>query len=603
MMERYLSKNKLESFVGDVLPLRLLGGTPYTMDAITWKLDGDCVLLRSFEKDEKYPFTDGVLLTFVKPGKATVTATLEGTDYVCEISAREAKTAKPGDELNYYIGDFHDHTYNKHKYDLFIERTEVDYPRKAIRKVRDENMLDFTVVTDHACLLNGQQFFLGFADTEDAQPMDLVVFPGSESEVTLIEYDRYGVKHKNAGECNTVNCTGWASVRSWDAFFEKLEGSPFAICKFNHPQTPSFSTPGIWGFRLDTINQQRFLDRFRLIATGDGTDRSGHLVHEYAYSIALDAGFKISPTSSSDSHGQVWGYFAAPGKTVIMAPEKSKEAFLDAIRNNRVYATGSGNVKLYYEVNGIAAPATLPETDTYEFKVKIDYFHYNPQTEVTKMLVVSDRGEYVETIDCTGKSEVTFTIHSDTARYFYLRLIDRKKNKTFSCPIWTGRAPIPAPTQPLQPLDKKGFTAVDIESGEDASVVLSDDPYKHFRSKGVTSTIVIDMQSEQTISALSHYPRLVSAHELRDEGQIAPWYLCELPRHFRLSTSVDGEEYTVQKEGGFRDFAYEEFVRFPETKARYVKLEVLTTVGLDSERKDFKLSHVAINELTIWKNA
>ena len=66
---------------------------------------------------------------------------------------------------------------------------------------------------------------------------------------------------------------------------------------------------------------------------------------------------------------------------------------------------------------------------------------------------------------------------------------------------------------------------------------------------------------------------------------------------------VDGEEYTVQKEGAFRDFAYEEIVRFPETKARYVKLEVLTTVGVDCERKDFKLSHVAIAELTLWNNA
>ena len=134
-------------------------------------------------------------------------------------------------------------------------------------------------------------------------------------------------------------------------------------------------------------------------------------------------------------------------------------------------------------------------------------------------------------------------------------------------------------------------------------MLINDDPYKFFRSKGVTSTIVIDMHRQKTISALSHYPRLVSAHELKDEGKIPPWYFCELPHAFRLSTSVDGKSYAVQKEGAFRDFAYEEFVRFPETKARYVKLEILTTVGKDYAKKDFALAHVAIAELTLWKNA
>ena len=602
-MDRYLSKTKLASFCGDVLPLRLLGGEPYTMEPITWKLDGDCVTLKSYTDDDKYPFTDGVLLTFVKPGKGTVTASFEGKDYVCEIECREAKTAKPGDKLNYYIGDLHDHTYNKHKYDLFVARTEEDYPRKCIRQVRDENLLDFSVVSDHACLLNAHEFFLGFADAEDAQPMELIVLPGSEAEITVYEEDRYGVKHKNSGEAVTLNCTAFPHTRTWEDYFDQLKDSPYAVCAFCHPQCASFATPGIWGFRLDVNHDERFLNRFHLIATGDGTDRSGNMIYEYVYSIALDNGFKISPTASSDSHGPIWGYYRIPAKTVIMAPEKSKEAFLDAIRNNRVYATGSGNVKLYYEVNGLPAPATLPETDTYDFKVKIDYFHHNPMTEVAQCQVISDRGECLEKIDCLGQSEINFTIHSDTARYFYLRLVDRQKSKTFSCPVWTGRPPIPAPTQPLVPLDKKGFTAVDIESGEDASVLLCDDPHRFFRSKGVTSTIVIDMQKEETISALSHYARLVSAHELKDEGKIPPWYFCELPHLFRLSTSVDGEEYTVQKEGGFRDFAYEEIVRFPETRARFVKLEILTTVGKDYEKKDFALSHVAIAELTVWKNA
>ena len=602
-MERRLSKTHIASFCGDVVPLRLLGGEPYSLDPITWRSEGGSVLLKSYADDPE-PFTDGVLLTLMKPGKASVTATFEGKDYVCSIEVREARTAKPGEKLNYYVGDLHVHTYNKHKKEVFIAREEKDYPRNCIEQVKKENLLDFSVVSDHSDMLNPREFFRGFADAEDAQPMELIVFSGSESEVDVFEYDRYGVRHKNSGEIVTLNCTAYPKVKTWDEYFDQLQDSPFAVCAFCHPQGSVSSVPGGWDFCLEKNNDRRFLDRMHLIATGDGTDRNANINHEYVYSVALDAGYKISPTSSSDSHGPVWGYYRVPGKTVIMAPEKSKDAFLDAIKHNRVYATGSGNVKLAYEVNGCPAPATLPLTDEYKFKVHIGYFHENPMTQIVKCQVVSNGGEYVETLDCLGQDELEFTIRSSEARYFYLRLVDRVGSKTFSCPVWTGRPPIVEPEPaPLAPLDKKGFTAVDEESGADASVLVNDDITKSFVSEKPTCAVVIDMHREETISALSHYPRHVSRQQMLDAGMIAPWYIREFPRAYRLSTSVDGESYTLQKEGAFRNFVNETFLRFPETKARYIKLEILSTVGKESERKDFALSHVAMAELTVWKNA
>ncbi len=45
------------------------------------------------------------------------------------------------------------------------------------------------------------------------------------------------------------------------------------------------------------------LAMMRGIEMGNGADRKENLLHEYAYSAALDASFRLSTTCSSDSHG------------------------------------------------------------------------------------------------------------------------------------------------------------------------------------------------------------------------------------------------------------------------------------------------------------
>ena len=601
-MARSLSKDRIESFCGDVLPLRLLGGKPYSQEAITWRTDSDCVQVKSYA-DYAEPFTDGVLLTLVKPGRAVVTATFEGVDYPCTVEIRPRKSAESGRDLQYYVGDMHDHTWTNHKHADFAVRTEEHYPLRYLEQLRDEDLMDLSVVSDHASCLNPAEFFRGFDDAETAKPMRTVIFAGSEAEVSSREPDRYGVVHKNSGEIVTLNSTSFPNTQSWADFFDEMADCPVAFCTLAHPQIIGYSVPGIWNFCLDKNNSPRFRELVRLVETGDGSDRESNIINEYTYSVALDNGFRISPTCSSDSHGPIWGYSRFPGKTIFMAPERSKEAFLDAVLHNRVYACQTGNVKLYYEVNGHAAPADLPPADEYRFDVSLSYFQNNLVSHPVRCQVISNEGLCVADIDCTGQSEFSFTVHSEDAQYFYLRLLDIQGKKTLSCPVWTGRAPIPAPTEPLAPLDKKGFTAVDEMNGADASVLLNDDPASFFRSEGTTCSILIDMQRTETIAALSHYPRQLTHEMVKKAGLVSQFLIAEFPSAYRLSTSVDGEHYTVQKEAHFRIFGGEETIRFPETPARYVRLEILSSCGVASARKDFANAHIAMAELTVWKKA
>ena len=599
-MERKLSSNHIESYCANVIPLRLLGVDAYSKDAIAWGCSGDSVQITSFAGEESGCFSDGVLLTLLKPGSAVVTVSLDGVDYHCNVVVREMKRASSGKHLHYYIGDLHDHTSKKHFPEEF-QTKEWGYPADLIRYVRDEGKLDFCVISDHACLLNHREYFRGYADTEDLQPMDLVVFPGCEAEITNQEADRYGVVHNNAGEIVTLNACNYAAVPSWEDFYRKFDTSPFAVSILAHPQTIGFSSKGVWNFCLHKNNTPRFRQMVKLVEMGNGSDIKSNLINEYVYSVALDNGFRVSPSCSSDCHGTIWGYTCFPGKSVIMAPERSKEAFTDALMNNRVYACSTGNLKLFYSVCGVAAPGMLPLTSQYDFRVEVSCFYEDPSTIPVKCQVISDYGICVKEIENFDAASFDFTVESETARYFYLRLIDSEGRKTWSAPVWTGRAMDETISELLRPLNKAGFTAVDEVSGADASRLLNDDPSDTWFSEDITCSILIDMHDQRQISGLGHYPQLLDNGQLNLAGLTTSDAVARFPYAYRISTSWDGKCFKPVASGVFRIFSGEDIIRFEQHTARFVKLEILSTTGANSERSAYKNAKIAIAELTLYE--
>ena len=598
-MERRLSKSQIESWCGNVLPLRLLGAAKYGNDPITWTCDSPCVQITSFADDPDGGFTDGILLTLLAEGQATITASFGDAQYTCQVNVHEMRKAVSGKELNYYTGDFHDHSCNSHKKEEVCSRT-TEYPRDLIRTWKRDGILDFAVISDHADLLNAREYYRGYVDAEESEPMDMIIFPGCEAEITPLEPDRYGIVHKNAGEIVTVNAANFANTDSWEEFYQKYETSPFAISCLAHPQVVGYSAPGIWNFCLDKNNTPRLKQMVKLVEMGNGADRSANLINEYVYSTALDNGFRVSVTCSSDSHGPNYELENFPGRTVIMAPEKTKEAFADAILNNRVYATSTGNVKLFYSVNGISAPADLPLCSQYQFHVETACFRDDENTMPVKCHVISDYGKCVKIIE-GDLASFDFTVESDTARYFYLRLLDKEGRKTWSCPVFTGRSCDSPVTGTLTPLDKADFTATDTASGADASGLINDDPTSPWFSEGTTCSICIDMQQEQQIAGLSHYPRILDKIKANLSIEDIPFELAHFPYAYRVSTSCDGNSFHIRASGVFRIFGCEEIIRFDQHSARYIKLEILSTCGAVSERKQFRNANVAIGELTVYR--
>lgn len=581
------TKNKIETFAGHVFPLALCEGCS---EKITFSCDNEQVVtLHEFAEHQ-----NGVLLTSHRAGTAKIFAECAGERACCEITVREKKAGAPTDDLQFFVGDFHDHTSKIHGHDDFAAR-ESGFVCDYLNELVKDGRLDFAVISDHAVTTNDKDFFLGFTGAEEMPENSTKVFAGAECEITVVEEDRYGIPYKNAGEIVTVNAARYANVRAWQDFLDAMAECPHAICVLAHPFISGYSVKGNWNFSLHKNNDPIFKNVVRGVETGDGGIRSANALHEYMYSIALDHGFKVSVTCSSDSHGPDWGYDRFLGKTVILAPEKSREAFLTALRENKFYATESGNLKLRYSVNGVNEAGTVPLCDTYRFHINLSYFKEDPSTHPITCRVISDYGKTVAELKGVDFSDLTFDIHSTTARYFYLRFTDEQGRRTWSAPVWTSRE-IDPPLAPLTPIPKDGFTVTEVESGRDASVLVNDNPSETFESHLGAATYLIDMQKEYEISALGHYTPFTTHKELVAKGLVSPKILAVLGREkipelptacsrfasgYEIWTSVDGVNFEKCDEGRVRCFSGEDVLRFPKRKARYVKFKVLSTTGAE----------------------
>jgi hypothetical protein len=197
-----------------------------------------------------------------------------------------------------------------------------------------------------------------------------------------------------------------------------------------------------------------------------------------------------------------------------------------------------------------------------------------------------------------------FTIESKTASWFYLRLWDVEGRKTWSVPIWTGKEPYEVETAGFEPISKEGFTAIEETTGVDASVLLCDDPFKPFTMKGKTCSILIDMKETKSIRGLGVYPRTILGAHVKEVGFAHPkQFLAQNPYHIVISTSEDGETFRKRADVVFRANALEEIIPFARTDARYIRLEVLSTVGAESHRKEFEDLGIALGELTPFTRA
>ena len=593
-----ISAEKLESFVGDVRPVWLISDENLKHEAIKWSLVGDAVKMKTYRGCDHGNFSYGVMLTFIKEGSATVVAEHADKKYECRVTARKMRDFS-GKKLNFYRGDLHEHTTPEHTHDKFLVRTDYSYP-DYLNYIKNANQRDFAAISDHASTIDLENFYRGASSYEEMRDeMEPVIFPGCEGEIMYTEEDRFGIPYRYSGELLTFNADNYCYSQTFEEFFYTMRNNPFAFGIFAHPHVIGGSTRGVWNYRPRLYHPKALTDLVKYVEVLGCPQGRENLLHEYVYSEALDAGFRLSTSCGSDQH-HTWDFDLFPDAMIIMAPEKSREAFLDALLNLRAYACESGNIKLRVNVNGYDAPCDLPETNKYHFSVKIDYFREDSSTRPIRCEVISDGGKTLKTVEGESLESFEFDIESDTARWFYLRFVDSNTYRTFSPPIFTGRSVIPYEIDSLTPISKEKFSITE-KSGKDASDLINNDPTSEWEADGTSAEFVIDMGEERCVSALGNYAVGLIRPRVGNVGDIMAKMEAAFPVDYRISTSTDGKNYTLADEGIFRTFSGEEIVKFEPRKARLVKLELLSTVGSRLGRAPYDKIPMKLAELTLFE--
>lgn len=593
MSQLVLSKKEINSFVGDIRTLAVSGTENFS--AVKWTVSNpEIAKIREFDDYKK-----GVLVTLLKEGDAVISATL-GTETVsCSIVARPGQTSDPNGEFNYYMGDFHAHTTQIHARDGSFKARVGESADDMLSKVRKEGKFDFFTVSDHECLLDGEEVFSVYEAAEKNQTNDFVAFPGIEEQIDIDSTDRYDLPRRDSGEIVTINPQGTTSSKSWEEFVEKVQPSPYTIASLAHPQVLGYSRYGVWNFKLAENTKPFMRDIVHMVEMGQGNYADGKLLREWnlvgerIYSIALDCGFKVSPNCSSDSHGPVWGADSYPGRTIILSPEKSKELFLDALKNARVYASENGNTKVFYTVNGKQAANTLDLTSDYEFNIRIEPFE-KPCEKISHIDIVSDYGLTVWSGEFDSENvDITVNLHSETARYFFIRIFSENGMRTWSAPVWTGRVfdECPLPKFEGKPIDKKGWSVAS-DCGASPETVINGDPKTPWVADGTSATLTVDMKKVETICGFGYYPHIPE----RGESGGYAHYISD----YEYYVSTDNVHYEKVSTGMYREFGGEQIVRIKPVEARWVRLNVLSTTGSASRKPGYTDKEVRIGELDVY---
>ena len=600
-MKYSLSRESFSTFVGDVFPLwvKAEDGSDISSKDIFFTATNDGLLLRDFKNSGDFSVPNGVLVTVMKAGRHAITASVEGQTLTLTVDAHPMKRSTSEEATNYYRGDMHTHTTMIHDPVKFASRT-VDFHEDYIAEIKKESLLDFGVISDHAETINDRDFFRSFVATEEGGAMRTTIFPGTESEIIHNETSRFGFPVRNSGEILTLNANGYILANGYKEFIDTFKDMPEPIVIFAHPQVIGWGDPpAMWDFAFPRFINEDMKRMVRGIEVIDGG--GANLNYEQSYSYALDAGYRVSPYADGDIH-EKWMQNRLPHCTVLIATENTKEALLDAVRSGRAYATESGTVKLRYTVNGSVAPADLTPANEYRFHIELNTFDGNDEALPVSLRVISDYGKTVYEASFEGKKTFDFTVRSTTARYFYLRFLDKNGLRTISCPVYTGRAyddfaALPA----LRPMDMSGFTATETESGADASAVIDGNIFNAYHSDKKTASILIDMKSEKTIAGIGIVVPYVTRGPMVDGHYTLSEPIESIPADIEIYTSRDGKTFTKQADFYCRIFADEDIIRFAPHDARYVRFDVLSTVGARSGQAEYADAKTGIGNLTVFE--
>lgn len=274
---------------------------------------------------------------------------------------------------------------------------------------------------------------------------------GGNGHINVLNVSEYvNADHGQRGPAPPWPEANWSIPK----FYEWVKAGPkvhnnkgYVVVGFNHPTITQY---GDWGNIDDEIVE--------LISTFEIHTNYNRIRWE-AYIRALNKGWKVSPIGVHDNHG--YNAITNPKvfpPTIVLAPELTKEAITNALRQRRTFATWIEGVELRYSVNSFIMGSTLDSPDKFNFNIEAKTRPLHPNERVRRIQILRNHPTGENDVEVAaealfnGDKDVIVwapVVEDSTARYFLLRIyhtIDmtddgnfKPHGSTVSAPVWTGR--------------------------------------------------------------------------------------------------------------------------------------------------------------------
>jgi hypothetical protein len=397
------------------------------------------------------------------------------------MNAQAVWTFTVGD-YNTYFGGLHSHT-------NISDGTGT--PQQAYDSAKAAGV-DFMAVTDHsnwfdldsssvAADLNGgpSTEWAGLKATADTNNA-----PGTFVAIAGFEMTWSG----GPGHINTFNTVGYDTrthtAMNLTAYYAQLALHPDSISQLNHPGTTfgTFDDFGHWTAEADAV--------VNLVEVGNGegvVHEAGYFPSYQYYQMALDKGWHVAPSNNQDTHKGNW-MFSNDARTVILAPELTRDSLYEAIRQKRVYATEDKDLQVTYHLNGAVMGSTLDSPSTLNFHVT--YGDAETTDIITKVSIIANGGVVVaSTNPNTDAGTWDLTMAADSNTFYYVRIDQADTDVAVTAPVWTGDvvkvglSKVEASQDPQIVGTPVDFTATAYNNG---SVAISDATIEFFKDTMTT---------------------------------------------------------------------------------------------------------------------
>ncbi len=323
---------------------------------------------------------------------------------------------------HFYRGNFHSHS--------GISDGE-GTATEAFLWARDTVGYDFYAVTDHAEQIMPSEW--------DDMAASARAFNKNGSFVALRGFEWSSPVYGHVCVWNTENYVNCLTVPSLKLFYAWLASQEGALAQFNHPGREQEVFSPI-GSADDFSYSAKAAANFCAVETGNKDVGNNDAEYLERYHVALDKGWRLAPTTNQDNHT----FKTNCHRTVVIAPELSREAICEALRARRVYSSDDPNLELIFK-QGESWMGSVIETTEQSVTLTVKVVDDEP---TQRLRLITNQGAVAAETACNAKEVVwqpSIELGAGTS-YFYVEVTslntlddDEPSQIAVSAPIWITR--------------------------------------------------------------------------------------------------------------------------------------------------------------------